>query len=109
MSADINPRVRAPQKAKPGEIIEIRTLVSHRMETGQRVDASGARIPRHILNRFTASFNGKTVFTADWRPAVSANPYQSFYFRARESGEFRFVWRDDAGVEFTATAKLEVG
>ena len=109
MSANINPRVRLPQKARPGEIIEIRTLVSHQMETGQRVDGAGARIPRKIINRFTASFNGKTVFEADWQPAISANPYQSFSFRARESGEFRFVWRDDDGVEHNASATLTVG
>lgn len=109
MSANINPRVRLPQKAKAGEIIEIRTLVAHQMETGQRVDGSGARVPRKILNRFTASFNGKTVFEAEWQPAVSANPYQSFSFRARESGEFRFTWRDDDGSEFTTTATLTVG
>jgi len=103
-----NPRVRVPQKAKAGEIIEIRTLITHEMESGQRRDASGKVVPRNIINKFTAAFNGKTFFEADWRPAIAANPYQAFFFRATESGEFRFAWIEDNGAEHVATAKLAV-
>ena len=52
------PRVRIPAQAKPGEIIEIKTLISHDMESGQRKDSSGKTIPRKIMNTFTAKFNG---------------------------------------------------
>jgi sulfur-oxidizing protein SoxZ len=107
--ANPNPRVRVPAKAKAGELIEIKTLVSHQMESGQRKDASGKTVPRKIINKFTAAFNGRTVFEADWQPAVAANPYQAFYFRAAESGEFQFTWKDDNGAEFTSTARLTVG
>jgi sulfur-oxidizing protein SoxZ len=102
------PRVRVPAQAKAGEMIEVKTLISHEMETGQRKDAQGATIPRRIINKFTASFNGKTVFEADWHPAISANPYQSFFFKAKETGEFKFAWKDDNGEEYTTTAKLTV-
>ena len=108
MATTPTPRVRVPPTAKPGEMIEIKTLISHEMESGQRKDAAGAVIPRKIINKFTAAFNGKTVFEADWNPAISANPYQSFFYKAAESGDFTFVWKDDDGSEYKATNKLTV-
>ncbi len=109
MSTKPTPRVRVPAKASAGELIEIKTLISHEMESGQRRDAQGKAIPRRIINRFSASFNGKPVFAAEWHPAISANPYQSFFFKASESGEFTFVWKDDDGSEYTSKNKLTVG
>jgi sulfur-oxidizing protein SoxZ len=103
------PRVRAPNKAKVGEVIEIKSLISHEMESGQRRDSTGKVVPRKIINKFTASFNGKTFFEADWQPAISANPYQAFFFKATESGEFKFVWKDDDGKEYSSTSKIAVG
>jgi sulfur-oxidizing protein SoxZ len=103
------PRVRVPTEAKTGEIIEIKTIISHDMESGQRKDASGNTIPRQIINAFSAKFNGREVFGADWYPAVSANPYQSFFFKATESGAFEFIWKDDNGQTYTATSPLKVG
>ena len=106
--ATSTPRVRVPATAKPGEMIEIKTLISHEMESGQRKDAAGATIPRKIINKFTAAFNGKTVFEADWNPAISANPYQSFFYKAAETGEFTFTWKDDDGSEYKASNKITV-
>ncbi len=103
------PRVRVPANAKAGELIEIKTLISHVMESGQRRDAAGAVIPRRIINKFTAAFNGKTVFEADWYASISANPYQSFFYKAKESGEFVFTWKDDDGSTYETKNKLTVG
>ena len=58
------------------------------MESGQRKDNAGKVVPRKIIKQFVAAFNGKTVFEADWNPAISANPYQSFFYKAAETGEF---------------------
>ena len=102
------PRVRLPASAKPGEIIEIKTLISHDMESGQRKDAAGQIIPRKIINRFTAAFNGKIVFEADWFQSISANPFQSFFYKAVETGEFTFTWKDDDGAEYVAKNPLTV-
>jgi sulfur-oxidizing protein SoxZ len=102
------PRVRVPAEAKSGELIEIKALISHEMETGQRRDTAGNVVPRKIIKEFVASFNGQTVFRADWYPSVSANPYQAFFFRATESGTFDFVWRDDDGAEYRTSATLMV-
>ncbi len=103
------PRVRVPAEAKAGEIIEIKTLISHDMESGQRKDSSGAPIPRKIIKEFVATFNGKEVFRADWFPSISANPYQSFFFKAAQSGSFEFTWKDDDGSEYKSTSALKVG
>jgi sulfur-oxidizing protein SoxZ len=108
MSTKPTPRVRVPANAKKDEIIEIKTLISHEMESGQRKDSAGATIPRKIINSFTAAFNGKTFFEAKWHPAISANPYQSFFYKASESGEFTFSWKDDDGSTYESKAKLTV-
>jgi sulfur-oxidizing protein SoxZ len=108
MTVQSKPRVRVPATAAKGEIIEIKTLISHEMESGQRKDSEGKPIARRIINRFTASFAGKTVFEAEWHPAISANPYQAFFFKAEKSGEFDFKWKDDDGSEYVAKSKLTV-
>jgi sulfur-oxidizing protein SoxZ len=97
MSDDIRPRIRLPRSARAGESVVVKTLVNHEMETGQRRDASGAVIPRQILNRFTCSFNGRMVIDIDLEPAISANPYLEFEAVVDQSGEFVFTWYDDNG------------
>jgi sulfur-oxidizing protein SoxZ len=106
--ANPTPRVRVPKNAKKDELIEIKTLISHDMESGQRKGADGKVIPRKIIKKFTAEFNGKPVFSADWYSSISANPYQSFYWKASETGEFKFSWLDDDGSIYTASNKIEV-
>ncbi len=108
MATKPTPRVRVPSSVKAGEMIEIKTLISHEMESGQRKDAAGKTIPRKIINKMTAAFNGKVVFEADWHPAISANPYQSFFYKVAESGEFTFTWKDDDGSEYVSKNKLTV-
>ena len=103
------PRVKVPKTAKKGEIIEIKTLISHKMETGQRKDKkTGKKIPRQIINNFVAKFNGETVFSMEMQPAVSANPYIKFNMRAEKSGEFEFTWVDDNGSSYKSKKKLAV-
>jgi sulfur-oxidizing protein SoxZ len=106
--ADPRPRVRVPKTASAGEVVEIKTLISHDMESGQRKDRDGNTIPRDIINHFTATFNGTTVFETDLHPAISANPYLSFYTRIPESGTFEFAWTDDNGETWTETAEVAV-
>ncbi len=91
------PRVRLPGNIRAGDIIEVRTLVTHGMETGQRRDAAGALVPRDIIRRFEARFEGELVFAMDLAPAVAANPYIAFPFRAERPGRFEFTWTNDAG------------
>jgi sulfur-oxidizing protein SoxZ len=103
------PRIRLDRKeAKKGDIIEVKTLVSHVMESGQRRDSTGNVVPRKIINKFTAELNGKPVFTAELEPAVSANPYLQFKFRAEESGTLKLTWVDDDGSKIEAEEKITV-
>ena len=91
------PRIKLPASAKVGEVIEIKTLVSHVMETGQRKDADGKAIPRNIINAFSAKFAGAEVFSAELHPGISANPYLSFFMKVPGPGEFEFTWVEDGG------------
>jgi sulfur-oxidizing protein SoxZ len=102
------PRVRLPSQVRAGEVIEIRTLISHAMETGQRRDQQGNVIPRDIIKRFVARFEGEQVFAMDLAPAISANPYIAFPFRAEKPGTFEFIWTNEAGEERKATAELKL-
>jgi sulfur-oxidizing protein SoxZ len=89
--------INFPPRAKRGEIIEIKTLIQHPMETGYRLDSKGAVIPRDIISRFTCAYNGDEVFRAELFPAISANPFIAFSTVATESGELVFSWVDDNG------------
>ncbi|GAB4347062.1 MAG: thiosulfate oxidation carrier complex protein SoxZ [Gammaproteobacteria bacterium] len=102
------PRVKIPGTAKKGDIIQIKTLFPHKMETGRRRDKDGKLIPRKIINRFECSYNGKTVFSTDLHPAVSANPYISFKLMASESGPVEFKWIEDGGKVTTLKKNLTV-
>jgi sulfur-oxidizing protein SoxZ len=102
------PRIKLPKEAKKGEVIEIKTLIAHVMETGLRKDPDGKIIPRKIINKFTAEFNGKPVFSVDIEPAVAANPYMQFTAKVEESGTFRFTWTDDDGTVTTAEQQIAV-
>ena len=102
------PRIKIPDSAKAGELIEIKTLISHVMETGQRKDAEGKLIPRNVIHTFTATFSGKEVFRADMSSGVSANPYIAFYMLVPGPGEFEFTWIDDKGIKIVEKLPLNV-
>lgn len=102
------PRIRVQPTAKLGEIIEIKTLIAHDMESGLRKDAAGILVPRKILKEFAATFNGQPLFWAQWQPAISANPFQGFFMKATQSGTLDFAWTDDDGSVIRASAQLTV-
>ena len=91
------PRVKIPAEVAAGEVFTIKTLFRHRMETGRRVDADGATVPRDIVNRFEARLDGELVFAVDLHPGVAANPYIEFTARIERPGTFALSWTDDAG------------
>jgi len=107
--AEVKPRIKLDKKqVRKGEIVEVKALVSHVMETGLRKDASGNPIPRKILNNFTCTVNGKQVFSADFETAISANPYIQFKFRAEESGPVVLTWTDDDGTRIVGQESITV-
>ncbi len=101
-------RLRIPKNAKRGDVIEIRVMVEHPMESGFRHDNMGKLIPRHIATDFHCAYNGREVFRATLHPAVSTNPYFVFYLVAQETGELGFSFVDDRGGTVIETAQLTV-
>ena len=100
--------VTVPRTAKRGEVFEIKTLVSHTMETGYRRTERGEPIPRDIVRNFSCTYNGVEVFSADFYPAISANPFLSFWTVATDSGTLAFQWRGDNGFTVSSTAEITV-
>ena len=108
MASGVKPRVKVPKKASAGDVITIKTLISHKMESGQRKDGDGNVIPRSIINRFVADFNGENVIDVTLEPAISTNPYFQFDAMVPESGEFHFIWYDDDGDVYETKKKITV-
>jgi sulfur-oxidizing protein SoxZ len=100
--------INLPARAKRGEIIEIKTLIAHPMETGYRLDSTGAAVPRHIIDRFVCTCNGEEIFRAELFPAIAANPFIAFFTIATESGELAFSWTDDHGQTQTEIRQMTV-
>ncbi len=102
------PLINVPASVKRGQVFEIKTLISHIMETGFRYTTTGAQIPRDIVTTFSCSYNGEEIFSADFYPAISANPFLTFSTVATESGTLDFKWVGDNGFSETASAKIVV-
>lgn len=89
--------INIPKTVRRGEAFEIRILIAHPMESGQRRDAMGQAVTRDIIHSFRCTYGGETILEADLQPAISANPFLSFSAIAQESGEIVMTWTDDQG------------
>ncbi|WP_028879730.1 thiosulfate oxidation carrier complex protein SoxZ [Terasakiella pusilla] len=108
MSKAPKPRVKSPKTAAKGDVVTIKTTISHQMESGLRKGKDGKLIPRQIINKFEALFNGKQIMSATLYPSISANPYIDFDMKVEEAGEFEFKWFDDNGEVYTKKAKMQL-
>lgn len=109
MASGVKPRVKVPKTAAAGDAITIKTLISHKMESGQRKDKEGNLIPRSIINRFTCDFNGQSVIDVTLDPAISTNPFVQFDAMVPEAGEFVFTWYDDDGSVYDTAKSIAIG
>jgi sulfur-oxidizing protein SoxZ len=100
--------INVPAKSKRGDVIEIKTLISHSMETGFRPDPTGKPIPRDIITDFVCKYNGEEVFRAELFPAIGANPFISFFTVATASGTLAFEWTGDNGFAATESVNITV-
>jgi sulfur-oxidizing protein SoxZ len=104
------PRVKVPKTVSAGEAFIVKTLINHKMESGQRKDKkTGEKIPRQIINRFVAAFNGIEVVSIDLEPAISSNPYFQFSMQIPEAGDLNFKWTDDNGSVYETTKSIAIG
>ncbi len=101
-------RIEVPATAQRGEIVTIRAMIAHAMETGFRRTQLGALIPRDIITRFICTYNGAEIFRTEFHPAVAANPYLSFSTIATESGTLVFHWSGDNGFTATESAAITI-
>jgi sulfur-oxidizing protein SoxZ len=99
-------RVTVPASIKPNTTIEIRTVITHVMETGLRRDAEGKVIPRHIVNAMSVLYRNKSVFSADLNASTSANPYIAFWLKVIEPGPLVVTWTDDTGKTVSETVDI---
>lgn len=98
-----------PERAQPGEVLRLRVMIGHPMESGFRVDTQGKLAPRKIIRRFTCHNGNVQVFGADFHPAVAANPYVAFYVVApAASTTLSLRWTGDDGFEHAETVALTV-
>lgn len=100
--------ITVPPVVRAGEVVEIRTLIAHPMETGHRADSNGQVVPRRIIRRFSCRLDGQVVFSAELHPAIAANPLVAFALRAQASGTLEFLWEGDEGFAHRQTATLRV-
>lgn len=102
------PRIRIPRSARAGEVIEIRTLIEHPMETGLRHEG-GRAVARDMLARLTVRMNGETLLEATFHNGTAANPYHVFFVRMERTSSFAFTWTDERGRSARAEARVSVG
>ena len=100
--------INVPATAKRGEVIAVKTLISHIMETGFRHSTTGQLVPRDIITTLVATYNGAEIFRAELHPAISANPFLTFYTVATESGTIAFRWTGDNGYDVSEQATITV-
>jgi sulfur-oxidizing protein SoxZ len=100
--------ITAPRTALRGEVVTLKAMLAHPMETGYRRDISGSVIARDILHTFICRYAGEVVFRAEFFPAVAANPFISFTTVATRSGPLEFIWIGDDGVTYSETVSITV-
>lgn len=100
--------INVPASAARDEVVEVKVLIRHPMETGFRRDRHGKRVPRDIIPRLWCEYLGEEVFQARIFPAVAANPFFSFTLRAEATGEVVIRWLDQSGAEHHETRTLTV-
>jgi sulfur-oxidizing protein SoxZ len=101
-------RISVPSSATAGDVVTIKTLISHPMETGFRRTAVGESIPRNILTSFVCLYNEREAFRAEFHPAVAANPFLSFHLKVDVSGTLVFRWQDQHGEIASYTRDITV-
>jgi len=104
----VSTRIQLPVSARRGEVVEIRVIVQHPMETGYRFDEGGRAIPRNVIRTLVCSYAGEEVFRAEMSQGIAANPYLQFTTVATESGDIEVSWSDERGAAGSERARLDV-
>lgn len=92
-------RVQWPEKISSGDVVKVRMLIKHAMDTGYLQDFTGKVVPRNVIRLVTCTLGDKEVFRIEPSSGISANPFFEFYVRATATAEFKIVWTDDKGAK----------
>jgi sulfur-oxidizing protein SoxZ len=90
-----------------GGLVTVKALVKHPMETGQRKDKNGNKIPEHFIQQITAKANGEVIMEAQWSPAVSKNPYLAFQYDGKKGDTIEIAMVDNEGKTFDGKGKVK--
>lgn len=90
-------RVQWPDNVRSGEVIKVRLLIQHPMDTGYLQDFTGKVVPRNIIRVLTCHLGSQEVFRIEPSSGISANPFFEFYVCAAATAEFKIEWLDDKG------------
>src|SRR5689334_2042937 len=101
-------RIQVQPRARRGELVEVRLVIQHPMETGFRYDSLGRQTPRNVIRRFECLYGGIEVFSAEMGAGIAANPFLRFFVRARESGDIDCRWVDSENVAGSVSARVTV-
>lgn len=98
--------VNVPATARVGEVVEVRALIQHPMETGYRLGSDGQPLLRDLVRRLECRFEGQLVFAAELHAAISANPYAAFHLRVPGSGTLTVQWQGDKGLQHSESVRI---
>jgi len=101
-------RVQWPERIAAGDVVKVRLLIQHPMDTGYLQDLSGRLVPRNVIRLLTCTLGGQEVLRVLASSGIAANPYFEFHVRAMQTAEFRAEWIDDRGVQGLLTQTLTV-
>ncbi len=101
-------KIRIPRVVKKGDVIPVKALIIHPMETGLRKDKNtGERIPAHYINEVTVFYGDTLVTRFDWSFAVSANPLITFHLKVDKAAPLRIIWKDNRGGVYEKTVQIK--
>ena len=101
-------RIQIPANPRRGDVVDVRLLVQHAMETGYRYDDQGKLVPRNVITELSCTYGGREVFRAHMSQGIAANPYLQFPLLVADSGDIEVSWVDDAGVRGSEKRALQV-
>ncbi len=101
-------RVQWPDRIAPGDVVKVRLLIQHPMDTGYLQDLQGKLVPRNVIRQLTCTLGKQEVLRVEPSSGIAADPYFEFYLRADQTAEFRAEWQDDRGFQGVLVQTLKV-
>jgi sulfur-oxidizing protein SoxZ len=92
-------RIQWPERVQAGDVVKVRLLVQHPMETGYLQNLLGQLLPRNVIRTLTCTWGQQEVFRVEPSSGISANPLFEFFVRAEQTAEMHVAWTDDRGVK----------